>query len=130
MTRLDRWEAAILQSMSFWDTVRGWFKSEVESAKELAGDLETDWSADLDRKEAELNATPEQRMEQLQDQIAANDSAFDDIRAKIDSTEMSAEIRADLDGPDELLSDAAEEDFIEGDVAVAEIEAGESPDDD
>ncbi len=116
--------------MSFWDTVRGWFKSEVESAKDLAGDLETDWSADLDRKEAELNATPEQRMEQLQDQIATNDSAFDDIRAKIDSAEIKAEVRADLDAPDELLSDGAEEDFIEGDVAVAELEPGEGSDED
>jgi hypothetical protein len=70
--------------MSLWDTVRKWFTSEAESARDLAHDLETEWSADLDRKEAELAATPEERIEQLQDQIADNSSAFDDLKARIE----------------------------------------------
>lgn len=78
--------------MSFWETVRGWFKSEAESARDLADDLQRDWSSDLDRKEAELAATPEERVEQLQDQISDNTSAFDDIKAKIETTDI------DLDG--------------------------------
>lgn len=77
--------------MSLWDTVRNWFKSEAESARDLAQDLEAKWSTDLDRKEAELAATPEERIEQLQDQIADQSSVFDDLKARIEPTGLDAD---------------------------------------
>ncbi|MDH3295916.1 MAG: hypothetical protein OER95_16485 [Acidimicrobiia bacterium] len=81
--------------MSVWETIRRWFTSEAASAKDLVRDLESEWSAELDRKEAGLSATPEEHLERLQDKISDNTSAFDEIRAKIESSDV------DLDSPDE-----------------------------
>ena len=83
--------------MSFWDTFRRWFRSEAESAKDLAGDLEADWSGALDRKEAELGATPSERIEQLQDRIADNDSTLDEIKARVEAAGIDLDRDEDPD---------------------------------
>jgi len=89
----------MLLIMSVWETVRSWFKSEAKSGRELAADIQADWSADLDRKEAEMAATPEERIAQLQDEISDNASAFDDLKAKIESDDSGVD--ADFADPEE-----------------------------
>jgi gas vesicle protein len=78
--------------MSLWESLRSWFRSEADSGRELADDLKADWSADLDRKEAELAASPKERIDQLQDQISDNSSAFDEIKTKIESADPDSGI--------------------------------------
>lgn len=75
-----------LGRMELWKSVRSWLGREAEEAKDLAEDLETKWASDLERKEAELEAQPEERMRSLQDRIAESSSAFEEIKAKITRT--------------------------------------------
>lgn len=72
--------------MELWESVKRWLGREADEAKDLADDLETAWTSDLDRKEAELAAQPEERMRSLQDRIADNSSAFEDLKARITRT--------------------------------------------
>jgi hypothetical protein len=69
--------------MEFWQSVKRWLGREAEEAKNLVDDLGTAWASDLDRKEAELDAQPDQRMRSLQDRIAENSSAFEDLKARM-----------------------------------------------
>lgn len=52
---------------------------------------------EVSRREAELNATPEQRMEMLQDDIDDNDDAFEQIQSKIDQKGAVALAHSELD---------------------------------
>lgn len=69
--------------MSTWERIKSWFRSESEAAREWSADLQRDLSADLDRKEADLRATPAEKLENLQEQISGNTDAIDEIRGKI-----------------------------------------------
>lgn len=69
--------------MSMWENIKSWFRSESTAAREWSDDLERDLSADLARKETDLRATPEEKLENLQDQISGNTDAFDDIKGRI-----------------------------------------------
>ena len=88
--------------MGFLDSVKAWFKTEAAQARDIGQKTQSRMSADLDRREAELNATPQQRLEQLQDKMAGNDSSFDDIQSKIEGREILADATnevADIDQP-------------------------------
>lgn len=69
--------------MSFWENIKNWVRRESTEAREWSADLQRDLSADLDRKEADLRATPAEKLENLQDQISGNTDAFDEIKGKI-----------------------------------------------
>jgi hypothetical protein len=49
-----------------------------DSVEELSERLD----ADLSRRETELEATPEQKLDAIVDEIATNDATFDELRAK------------------------------------------------
>jgi hypothetical protein len=68
--------------MAFGDVVRGWFRRERGEAGELAAEAERRIDAELSRRETELQATPEQRIDLLRDQIAANDADLEAIRRR------------------------------------------------
>ncbi len=72
--------------MEFWQSVKRWLGGEAKEAKNLVDDVGTAWTSDLERKEAELDAQPDERMRSLQDRIAENSSAFEDLKAKITQT--------------------------------------------
>ncbi len=86
--------------MGFLDSVKSWFRSEAAEAGELGRETKTRLERDLDRREAELAATPEQRLEQLQDQIADGDTTFGDLQSKIDGRGALADATADVAGID------------------------------
>lgn len=81
--------------MGLMDSLKQLITGEVEAAKDLKDDLETSWSADLDRKEADLNATPEEKIESLQDRIAQNSSFFGELRARMAETGPIPQVDAD-----------------------------------
>lgn len=83
--------------MGFLDSLKTWFRSESADAKDLLGHTRTRMESDLDRREAELAASPAQRLEQLQEQIAEDDS-FDSLRDKIEGRGAKAEAVEELAG--------------------------------
>jgi hypothetical protein len=103
--------------MGLWETVRSWFVTEAESAREVARNLETEWSADLDRKESELRAGPAEQLESLQDRIAGNTSAFDEIKAKIESS-GTADVESDM------TATPADDDIVDAELIDDSGEAG------
>ena len=86
--------------MGFLDSLKTWFRSESADAKDLLGETRDRLASDLDRREAELHATPSERLEQLQEQIADGENSFDALRDKIEGREAKA------DAVDELSTDA------------------------
>ncbi len=83
--------------MGFLDTVKAWLSQEASAAADAKQDLERRWSADLASKERELNASPAEKMEMLQGKIAANDSAFDDIRSSVEGRDALAHAVSDVE---------------------------------
>lgn len=82
--------------MSLWERITSWFRTESAEASEWSTDLQRDLSSDLDRKEAEMKATPAERMDQLQEQISGNTDTIDEIKGKIGITDPGPV--TDLDG--------------------------------
>lgn len=108
--------------MGFLDSLKSWLRTESADAKDLLGDTHSRMESDLDRREAELAASPAERLEQLQNQIAEDDS-FGSLRDKIEGRAAKA------DAVEEL---AVEPDGAEGadpdhaDIEDAEV-VGETP---
>ncbi|MGI9595556.1 MAG: hypothetical protein ACR2QK_05330 [Acidimicrobiales bacterium] len=82
--------------MGFLDSVKSWFKAEAAEAEDLGRKTKSRLEADLDRREAALNATPEQRLEQIQEQISDGDAGFDDLQAKVEGRQALADADAEL----------------------------------
>jgi chromosome segregation ATPase len=85
--------------------VRSWFQRERAEAADALDGTRQRLEADLDRREAELQATPSERMQQLQDEIASGDDAFEGLRDQIEhrmeranATTELAEAEAEADG--------------------------------
>ena len=81
--------------MGFLDAVSGWFKREASDVKASVDALEDRLDADLTRKERELSATPEEKMELIQADNSADD-ALAAIQDKIDGAQAHADATADL----------------------------------
>lgn len=94
--------------MGFLDSVRSWFRTEAAEAREVGQQARSRMEADLDRREAELNLTPAERMEQLQQQIDDN-SSFEAIQDRIEGLGATAEATADVADTDKAARDAANE---------------------
>jgi hypothetical protein len=69
--------------MSFWAKLRKLLGREADEARDVAEDLERRINADLDRRERELNATPEERLDLAIDDAARADAEFDEIARRI-----------------------------------------------
>ena len=57
---------------------------EAIKVRESVDDLGRRLDQDLTRREVELDATPEQKLDGILDEIGDNDSVFDELRAKTD----------------------------------------------
>lgn len=97
--------------MGFLDSLKTWFRSESAEAKDLLGETRGRLETDLDRREADMAASPAERMEQLQEQIAGDDS-FDALRDKVEGRGAKAE------AVEELMVDAEAEpdDIVDGEL--------------
>lgn len=103
--------------MGFLDSFKSWLRTEAAEAQDLGRETKGRMEADLDRREAELNLTPSERLDQLQDQIADGDSTLDALRDKIEGREALAEASAEVadlgakatDGADDVLDLESEE---------------------
>ncbi len=81
--------------MGFLDQMKGWFSKESAEASDVMDGVKERVGLDLAARERDLKATPDQKMDAIQDEIDSS-SAFDDIAAKIDATTAKADANADL----------------------------------
>ncbi len=97
--------------MSLWENIKSWFRSESAEARDWSAEVGRDLSADLDRREADLRATPAEKMDRLQEQISGNTDAIDEIRGRVESA--GTDFSVDTAGTDDEVIDG---DVIDGDV--------------
>ena len=100
--------------MGFLDSLKKWFSSEAAEVKSSVSTAQSKLETEMDRREADLAATPEQRLETIQSEI--DDDPFAAIRNKIDGTQAHADAVDELDQLSEKAGDAGS-----GDVLDAEI---------
>lgn len=66
--------------MTLFDRILGVLRREAADARELAAEARDKLDATLSRKERELEATPEERVEMTKDEIAAADAEYERLR--------------------------------------------------
>ncbi len=71
--------------MSFWDKVKSFLASEAKDVKEGIDALRDKLDAELTKRERELEASPSERIDMLEEEMDATDSVFDRIEADIDA---------------------------------------------
>jgi DNA repair ATPase RecN len=69
--------------MGFTDKVRAWLRRESDEAAQLLAETERRLDDDLTRRERELEASPQERLESLQRQIEQNDAELEAIRERL-----------------------------------------------
>jgi phage shock protein A len=84
--------------MGFLDSVSRWFKREAAEARQSVAALEERLDADLTRRERELQATAEERIEMIRSDTGAEDTLAE-IQARIDRAQAHADATAELDDP-------------------------------
>ena len=92
--------------MGFLDSMKAWFQSEAAEARDLGHETKGRLERDLDRREADLALTPEERLEQLQSKIE-DSTGFKAIQDRIEHKGALADAAADVAGIDNKVKDAA-----------------------
>lgn len=106
--------------MGVFDTVKRWFSNEAAEARDMLDGTRDRMEFDLDRREAELTASPSEKLEMIQDSIDEDDS-FDAVRDKIEGRTATAEATTEVVDLDHQATD---------DVEVESPESGQSDDGD
>ncbi len=83
--------------MGFFNSVKKWFSSEATEVKESATAAKSRMDAAMDRREADLGATPTQKLEQIKSEIS--DDPFAEVRTKIDGKQAHADAVDELSQP-------------------------------
>jgi hypothetical protein len=68
--------------MQWLERLKHRFDNEASEVKESVDDLSARLDADLTRREAELDATPEQKLDGILDEIGENEAVFDELGAQ------------------------------------------------
>ena len=92
--------------MGFIDSLKRWFSGEAAEVRESMDDAGAALNADLDRREADLKATPEEKMDALLEEIEQSDEQLD---------ELTAEIQAESEAAGEVADAAGETVHVEDD---------------
>lgn len=72
--------------MSTLDRIRAWFKREGAEVRDAWDGARDRADAELSKKEAQLNETPEEAMERIQGEIRQSEESFDELRGRIASS--------------------------------------------
>lgn len=93
--------------MSFWERINAIFHREATDVKEGLDKVGKSLDAELARKERELAATPEERIDMILEEQQAEDARFEELENKVLGTEAEAEASAEVeaDGVEEAPSD-------------------------
>ncbi len=92
--------------MGFFDSLKNWFSSEVAEVKESASSAQSRLESEMDRREADLDASPQDKLDQIQGEIA--DDPFAAVRDKIDGQQAHADAIEELAVPGEDIPVDAE----------------------
>jgi hypothetical protein len=84
--------------MGLLDSLKRWFSGEAAEVRESMDDAADALNADLDRREAELKASPEEKMDQLLEEIEQSDQQLDELTGEIRSESEAAGEVADAAG--------------------------------
>lgn len=103
--------------MSWWNRLKAIFKSEASDVKEGLGKVGKSLDEELARKERELAATPEERIDMILEQQQAEDARFQELQDKVLGK------TAEADAVDEV-ADATESEALDG--VADSTEAAES----
>ena len=83
--------------MTVWESLKAFVRRESSDVREGFEDLKDRFDAELTKREAELEATPSERLDMIRDDIERDDSVFDRIEDKIDArlggSEAEEEVR-------------------------------------
>ena len=77
---------------SLMNSFKQWFGDEKNEAKKARQDVEQRLEDDLTRRERGLTATPEQKLENIQEEIDDDDDAFDQIKEKLAKADAKNEL--------------------------------------
>ncbi|MDH3606641.1 MAG: hypothetical protein OER12_06565 [Acidimicrobiia bacterium] len=69
--------------MSWWNRLKAIFKSEASDVKEGLGKVGKSLDEELARKERELAATPEERIDMILEEQQAEDARFQELQDKV-----------------------------------------------
>ncbi|HZN13016.1 MAG TPA: hypothetical protein VFB78_02010 [Acidimicrobiales bacterium] len=70
--------------MSTWDRIRAVLRREKRELDDVVGDFKDRANATLDRKEREMNATPEEKFAMEQERAAEVDAELEAVRRRIE----------------------------------------------
>ena len=73
--------------MSFWDRLLATLRREKQDIGEAVADFEDRANANLDRREREMNATPEEKLAIEQERGQQIDDEFEAVRRRIEGEE-------------------------------------------
>ncbi len=114
--------------MGILDSLKAWFRTETAEAKDLLGETKGRLESDLDRREAAAAASPAERIEQLQDEIASGDDGFDALRDKIEGRGLRAEAVEELATTDAAADDGiVDAELVDAETVEPDVERPESP---
>lgn len=88
-----------IDAMGLFDSITGWLRKEKQDVADAIGGLTDSLDQDLTRKERELTASPEDRLEMLQDEIEEDPLA--EIRDRIEHSTAHADATAEIDHPED-----------------------------
>lgn len=86
--------------MGFLDSLRSWFSREADEARDLGQRTRTRLEADLDRREAELSATPAEKLDMIQRRIAEGETGFDELRDRVEGRIHRADAVTEVEAAD------------------------------
>ena len=98
--------------MGFLDSLKRWFNGEAAEVRESMDDAAAALNADLDRREAELKASPEEKMDQLLEEIEQSDQQLDELTSEIQAESEAAGEVADAAGETVPIEDDGPESAI------------------
>ncbi len=84
--------------MSWWKRFMTIFKSEAADVKDGLGKVGESLDAELARKERELAATPEERIDMLLEEQEAQDARFEELTDKVLGTTAESEAVEEIAG--------------------------------
>lgn len=82
--------------MSWWDRLKAIFKREATDVKEGLNSVGKALDEELARKERELAATPEERIDMILEEQAAEDARFQELQDKVLGTQAEADAAEDV----------------------------------
>ena len=72
--------------VSTWDRVRAWLRREASDVSDALDEAVDRGNADLDRREHELHATPEEKLRLEAERAAAADAEYEALRRRIEGS--------------------------------------------